>query len=185
MSFGVLGVAALAAYLLALAVIGELARRSRRSATPADHFLANRELGVFVLFLTLYATAYSGNSLLGYPGEAYRRGFSWIMATGFMMSIIVVFHALAPRLRPLAVREGFVTPGDYVRHRFGGQPGGRTLLALVSVLIPVITTRSRLGFGIDARDPARANATHAFAPPKAKLFEMAACSGNGRALFGT
>ena len=50
-----------------------------------------------MLFLTLYATAYSGNSLLGYPGEAYRRGFSWIMATGFMLSIIVVFHALVPR----------------------------------------------------------------------------------------
>ena len=112
MSFGALGVVALCVYVAALVVIALLARRARRDASPADHFLAGRDLGVFVLFLTLYATAYSGNSLLGYPGEAYRRGFSWIMATGFMMSIIVVFHLLVPKLRPIAVKHGFVTPGD-------------------------------------------------------------------------
>jgi Na+/pantothenate symporter len=104
MSLERLGLAGLVMYLVLLFAVAEAARRARRSATPADHFLAGRELGVFVLFLTLYATAYSGNSLLGYPGEAYRRGYSWIMATGFMMSIIVVFHALVPKLRPLAVR---------------------------------------------------------------------------------
>ncbi len=135
MSFGQLGVAGLCVYLLVLAGVAEVARRARRDASPADHFLAGRELGVWVLFLTLYATAYSGNSLLGYPGEAYRRGFSWIMATGFMMSIIVAFHALAPRLRPVAAARGFVTPGDWVRHRFGRERAGRALLLVVSVLM--------------------------------------------------
>jgi Na+/proline symporter len=134
-SFGQQGVAVLLFYLTVLVVIAEVARRARRDASPADHFLAGRGLGVFVLFLTLYATAYSGNSLLGYPGEAYRRGFSWIMATGFMMSIIVVFHALVPRLRPVAVAHGFVTPGDWVRHRFGGEAAGRALLLAVTLLM--------------------------------------------------
>ncbi len=136
MSFGQAGFAALLAYVAGLAVIAELARRARRDDSPADHFLASRDLGVFVLFLTLYATAYSGNSLLGYPGEAYRRGFSWIMATGFMMSIVVAFHLLVPRLRPVAVREGFVTPGDWVRHRFGAEPAGNALrLAVAGLMI--------------------------------------------------
>jgi Na+/proline symporter len=137
MSLPHLGLVGLAAYLLLLFVIAEVARRARRSGSPADHFLAGRELGVFVLFLTLYATAYSGNSLLGYPGEAYRRGYSWIMATGFMMSIIVVFHALVPKLRPIAVAHGFVTPGDWVRHRFRDEPGGRALLLGVSILMTI------------------------------------------------
>jgi Na+/proline symporter len=134
-SFGAIGVVALVLYLALMLGVAELARRARRDRSPADHFLGGRDLGVWVLFLTLYATAYSGNSLLGYPGEAYRRGFSWIMATGFMMSIIVVFHALAPRLRPLALAHGFVTPGDWVRHRFGAEPGGRALLLVVSLLM--------------------------------------------------
>jgi Na+/proline symporter len=136
-SFGELGVVALIGYLAVLVVIAEFARRAKRSAAPDDHFLAGRELGVFVLFLTLYATAYSGNSLLGYPGEAYRRGFSWIMATGFMMSIIVAFHALVPKLRPVAVRKGFVTPGDWIRHRFAGEPGAHALLLAVATLMIV------------------------------------------------
>jgi Na+/proline symporter len=135
MSFEHLGLTGLLLYLVVLAAVAELARRARRSAAPADHFLAGRDLGVFVLFLTLYATAYSGNSLLGYPGEAYRRGFSWIMATGFMLSIIVVFHLLVPKLRPLAVAHGFVTPGDWVRHRFGEAAAGRVLRLGVGLLM--------------------------------------------------
>jgi len=134
-SFGDLGVAALAVYVAGVVAVAELARRARVDRTPADHFLAGRGLGVYVLFLTLYATAYSGNSLLGYPGEAYRRGFSWVMSTGFMMSIIVVFHVLVPRLRPLAVRHAFLTPGDWLRHRFGGEPWGRAVLAGCALLM--------------------------------------------------
>jgi Na+/proline symporter len=120
MNFGLWGVIALVAYLAALVGVAEIARRAKTDASPSDHFLAGRSLGTFVLFLTLYATAYSGNSLLGYPGRAYRDGFSFIMATGFMMAVIVGFHVLVPRLRPLAVRHQFVTPGDYLRLRFTG-----------------------------------------------------------------
>ena len=76
-----------------------------------------------------------GNSLLGYPGEAYRRGFSWIMAVGFMTSIIVCFHLLVPKLRPLAARWGFVSPGDWVWHRFADDPGVRKLVMGVAVLM--------------------------------------------------
>ncbi|MDG2308281.1 MAG: sodium:solute symporter family protein [Candidatus Binatia bacterium] len=135
MTFGQMGLVALGFYLVGLVLVAEIARRASKDSTPSDHFLAGRDLGVFVLFLTLYATAYSGNSLLGYPGKAYRSGFSFIMATGFMMSIIVVFHALVPRLRPVAVAEGFVTPGDWVRHRFAGEPGARALSLAVGILM--------------------------------------------------
>ena len=135
MSFPALGVTALTLYVVVLFVVAEISRRARRDMSPSDHFLAARDLGVFVLFLTLYATAYSGNSLLGYPGEAYRRGFSWIMAVGFMTSIIVAFHLLVPKLRPVAVQHGFVSPGDWVRHRFGDDPGAHKLVLGVALLM--------------------------------------------------
>jgi Na+/proline symporter len=134
LSFGAWGVAALVGYLVVLLGVAELARRARRDASPSDHFLAGRSLGTFVLFLTLYATAYSGNSLLGYPGRAYRDGFLFIMATGFMMGPIVAFHILVPRLRPLSVRHGFVTPGDYLRQRFHG-PWAKGLRWAVGLLM--------------------------------------------------
>jgi len=134
MNFGIWGVVSLIVYLAALLVVAEVARRAKRDTSPSDHFLAGRTLGTFVLFLTLYATAYSGNSLLGYPGRAYRDGYSFIMATGFMMSIIVMFHAIVPRLRPLAVHHAFITPGDYLRVRFSG-PWARPLRLIVAVLM--------------------------------------------------
>ncbi len=137
MTFAQLGLAALLGYLALLAGVAEVARRARRDASPSDHFLASRGLGTAVLFLTLYATAYSGNSLLGYPGEAYRRGFSFVMATGFMLAIVVVYQLLVPRLYPLSRAEGFVTPGDYLRHRFAGEPGGTGLRLLVALLMSV------------------------------------------------
>lgn len=135
MSFGELGLVGLGVYLALLIGVAEVARRARKDTSPSDHFLAGRQLGTLVLFMTLYSTAYSGNSLLGYPGNAYRTGFSFVMSTGFMISIIVTFHALAPRLRPLAVVHGFVTPGDWVRHRFARDEAVRWLVWFVGILM--------------------------------------------------
>ncbi len=137
MTFAQSCVVALAVYLVLLLAVAEAAKRARRDDSPSDHFLASRELGLFVLFLTLYATAYSGNSLLGYPGRAYRSGFSFVMATGFMLSIIVMFHALAPKLRRAAERHAFVTPGDWIRHRFAGQAAMKPLLLCVGTLMSI------------------------------------------------
>ncbi|MDP6980357.1 MAG: sodium:solute symporter family protein, partial [Myxococcota bacterium] len=139
MTFGELGTVALVVYIAALTGIAEYARYRRKDHSEGDHFLAGRELGTLVLFLTLYATAYSGNSLLAYPGRAFSSGFSFIMSTGFMMSIIVVFHVLAPKLRPLAIRHHFVTPGDWVRHRFAHETPGmrRALVLAVSILMSI------------------------------------------------
>jgi len=137
LSFDQQGLVALGLYLVFVLVIAEWANRAKRTDSPGDHFLGGRELGVFVLFLTLYATAYSGNSLIGYPGRAYVSGYAFIMATGFMLAIIVVFHALVPKLRPLAVQHGFVTPGDYIRYRFGDDPGAAPLRILIGALMAV------------------------------------------------
>jgi len=137
MSAGTLGVLGLGLYLVVLGGLAAVAHRARRDLSPADHFLAGRQLGVFVLFLTLYATAFSGNSLVGYPAEAYRRGYAWIMATAFMLAIAVVSQMLVPRLRPLAVTHAFVTPGDWIRHRFRGERGCVAATVVVGVVMTV------------------------------------------------
>jgi Na+/proline symporter len=141
-----MGIIALVVYMGVLATIAEIARRARSDGSPSDHFLAGRDLGVVVLFLTLYATAYSGNSLLGYPGRAYNSGFSFIMATGFMMSIIVVFHLLAPKLRAVAVRESFVTPGDWVRYRFPPERGNPVVARALVIAIGTLMTLALVNF---------------------------------------
>ena len=105
-------------YLIVLVSVGYATRRRGARTGLGDFYLAGRNLGGFVLLLTLYATQYSGNTLLGYPGEAFRIGYAWVMSVGFMMAIIVVYLLFAPRLQRLAQRHAFVTPGDWITHRF-------------------------------------------------------------------
>lgn len=119
MSFGLGVTVVLGLYLALILGLGLYARRARESDSLSDFYLASRSLGSVVLLLTLYATQYSGNSLLGYPGETYRMGFPWVMSIGFMMAIVVVYLIIAPRLSLLSQRHGYVTPGDWLDHRFG------------------------------------------------------------------
>ncbi len=116
--FGVGGGIAVGLYIATLMVVAFVARRARKDDSLSEFYLAGRGLGPLVLFLTLYATQYSGNSLLGYPGEAYRLGYAWVMSVGFMLAIVVAYLAIAPRLFRVARRFRYVTPGDWIEHRF-------------------------------------------------------------------
>lgn len=116
------GMVAVGLYLLSLLLIGAIARRASREASLADYYLAGGSLGVASLFFTLYATQYSGNTLFGVPGQAYREGFSALAVTFAVMGIVAVYAVYAPALHTLARRQRFVTAGDFVRWRFGDRP---------------------------------------------------------------
>ena len=122
-------------YLAVVLALGVAARRQRTGDSLAEFYLAGRQLSGPVLLLTLYATQYSGNTLIGYPGEAYRLGFSWVMSVGFMMAIIVTYLLFAPRLHHLAKRHQFVTPGDWLTYRFHSP--SLTLLANVLLIAAI------------------------------------------------
>lgn len=94
-----------------------------------------------MLVLTLYATQYSGNTLFGFSGEAYRSGFSWFVCVQFMIAIVVGYLLYAPRLYPLARERGYVTPADYLQDRYGS----RALSVLASVLMMVALLNFLLG----------------------------------------
>ena len=122
-------------YLAVLIGVGWMTRRHGRQTGLGDFYLAGRNLGGFVLLLTLYATQYSGNTLLGYPGEAVRTGYAWVMSVGFMMAIIVAYLLFAPRLQVIARRHHFVTPGDWIAYRFHSPP--LTLIANVLLILAI------------------------------------------------
>jgi len=109
----------LATYLLLMIVLGLIARARRQDNSMSSFYLAGKNLGALVLFFTLYATQYSGNTLIGYPGEAYRLGFAWVMSIGFMIAIVVTYLLFAPELYRMSRQWNFLTPGDWINHRFG------------------------------------------------------------------
>ena len=130
--FGTGALVVIGLYLVMMIGVGWIGRLRRQSDSMADFYLAGRSMGLAVLLLTLYATQYSGNTMFGYTGKAYRIGFEWTVSVVFMFSIIVGYLLFAPRLVALARRMEFITPGDYIRHRFGSP-----LLTLLATLLMI------------------------------------------------
>jgi SSS family transporter len=106
-------------YLLVVLGLGLLGRLRMRERSLRDFYLGGSSLGLTVLFLTLFATQYSGNTLLGFAGRAYQQGATYIVSVTFMILVVTVYMVYAPRLFRLSRRFGYITPADYVYHRFG------------------------------------------------------------------
>jgi SSS family solute:Na+ symporter len=120
-------------YLIVLIGLGWWGRRQRTVGSLRDFYLAGSNLGFVVLLSTLYASQYSGNTFLGYTGQAYSTGFSWIFSVGMMMVVVLVYLLFAPRLHVLAHRHGFVTPADWARFRFDD----RRVAQLISIVMAI------------------------------------------------
>ena len=125
----------IAVYLLSLIGIGYCGMRARTENSLKDFYLAGSGVGFLVLVLTLYATQYSGNTLFAFTGKTYRIGYAWLMSVHFMMAIIVVYLVFAPGLHRLAKRESFITPADFLEHRFSHRP--YTVLASITMVVAI------------------------------------------------
>ncbi len=118
-------------YLLSLLYLGWRGRQAQQENTLKDFYLAGSGIGFTVLIFTLYATQYSGNTLFGFTGNAHKNGFGWLVSVHFMTAIIVFYLLFAPWLHQLAKKHSFITPADYLTHRFASTP----LTALASVIM--------------------------------------------------
>ena len=78
------GFAFILAYLAVLILIGWLGHRAKKEDSLSDFYLGGRGLGLLVLLLTLYATQYSGNTMMGFVGSAYRQGFQFLVSVTFV-----------------------------------------------------------------------------------------------------
>ncbi len=122
------------AYLLSLIGIGWLAKRARRADTLKDFYLAGQGFGFVVLFFTLFATQYSGNTFFAFTGATYRIGFAWILSLHFMTAVVIAYLLFAPRLHALARERDYLTPADFIQDRYGN----RLLTLLVTIIMIVV-----------------------------------------------
>ena len=123
----------IALYLLSLLLIGWIARRARQADTLQDFYLAGNGFGFMVLFLTLFATQYSGNTFFAFTGATYRIGYAWILSLHFMTAVVVAYLTFAPRLHRLARERHYLTPADYIADRYGSP-----LLTLLVTTIMIV-----------------------------------------------
>ncbi|MEW6244948.1 MAG: sodium:solute symporter family protein [Bacillota bacterium] len=116
------GAAVLAVFGLVMLGVGlAVSRGGNIRDSMSEYYLAGRGLGLLMLFFTLYATQYSGNTIVGYAPTAYRMGFGWIRSVTFMVLVMGGYLLFAPRLYVLAKRYNFLTPSDWLQKRFNSR----------------------------------------------------------------
>lgn len=123
-------------FLLAIFLIGWWSSRKLSSSTNflQDYFLGGRELGGFVLAMTMVATYGSASSFLGGPGTAYTMGFGWVLlamtqvVTGYFVLLI-----LGKKFAILARRYQAVTMIDFLKARYNSP-----VVAILSALAIII-----------------------------------------------
>ena len=132
-SLGVGGSLFIIFYLVSLIVLGFIAKKSLKEDTLSDFYLAGNGFGFGVLFLTLFATQYSGNTFFGFTGATYRNGFSWILCLHFMTAVVAAYLTFALKLYKLSNDKRFLTPCDFIQYRYNNR-----LLTLLICLIMII-----------------------------------------------
>lgn len=102
-------------YVLAQLAIAVVASRFVRSET--DYLLAGRNLGLGVASVSLFATWFGAETVIGSSGAVAAAGLSGGRTDPFGYTICLVLMALllAERMRA----RNYVTLGDYFRERFG------------------------------------------------------------------
>ncbi|MDX1395262.1 MAG: sodium:solute symporter family protein, partial [Gemmatimonadota bacterium] len=126
MSGQLLGLFAYCVGLIALgAVIG------RRVDTSTSFFVANRELGPFLLFSTVLAANIGAGSTVGAAGLGYRDGLSawwWVGSAGIGTIVLAVW--IGPRIWRVAADRDLLTVGDFLEDRYG-----RSVRAFIAILL--------------------------------------------------
>ncbi len=112
------GILFLLLYLLSLIGVGVIGMLKSKENSMQDFYLGGAGFGVSILFLTMYATQYSGNSLIGFAGSTYRNGWFFLVSVTFMIAIVGGYMLYAPKLYTLSKQHHFITIGDYIRHRY-------------------------------------------------------------------
>ncbi len=112
------GVWFLILYLASLILIGFAGKFASKEESMKDFYLGGSGFGVGILFLTMYATQYSGNSLIGFAGSAYRNGWFFLVGVTFMIAVVGGYLLYAPKLYALSKKHNFITVGDYINLRY-------------------------------------------------------------------
>jgi len=125
-------------FLAIIFFIGFWSSRKLEASTGGflqEYFLGGRELGGFVLAMTMVATYGSASSFLGGPGTAYTMGFGWVLlAMTQVVTSYFVLLILGKKFAILARKYNAITLIDFLKVRYSNSKAV-VLLAAASIII--------------------------------------------------
>ncbi|GBD37466.1 Sodium/pantothenate symporter [bacterium HR36] len=129
---------AFAVYLVGVAGLGIFSHRYlRRGEFLQEYFLGNRELGAWVLALSVAATAISGGTFMGFPALIYSHG--WVLGlwiASYMVVPLTTMLLMGRRINQVGRIAGAVTVPDILRDRFDCPALGILASAIILVFLP-------------------------------------------------
>jgi sodium/pantothenate symporter len=124
---------AFAGYLVGVMMLGIWSHRLvKKGNFVKNYFVGGRQLGAWVLALSVAGTAISGGSFTGFPSLIYTNG--WVMALWIASYMVVPLTAMAllgKRLNQVARVNGSVTVPDVFRDRFNSPTLGLVATLLI------------------------------------------------------
>jgi len=107
---------------------------SRKEDDSEDYFLAGRNLGWGLIGISLIASCFSTEQIVGMSGAAYgNTGFA-VVAWSWLAAVAMVLIALF--LMPIFLKLGIYTMPEFLEHRYG--PAPRTIMAIYSMVLYVV-----------------------------------------------
>ncbi|WP_206340875.1 sodium:solute symporter family transporter [Marinicauda algicola] len=130
--------AALAGYVLLQLAIAYWA--SRKIAGDADYLVAGRRLGLFAVGISVFATWFGGETVIGSTATIATEGIAGARAEpiGYALCLILAALLVAGQLRA----RGYMTLADFFRDRFG--PRAEVAAALVAIPTSVVWAAAQL-----------------------------------------
>lgn len=108
-------------FLIIIFMIGIWANKQIRTSTSfmQEYFLGGREMGGFILAMTMIATYGSASSFIGGPGVAYTKGLGWVLlAMAQLPAGYFVLMVLGKKFAIIARRFETITLIDFLRIRY-------------------------------------------------------------------
>jgi Na+/proline symporter len=99
------------------------------------HYLGGRDFGPWLTAGTLFASLFSGYTVVGVPNEAYRLGWYSIRWIPSLMGIVAGYFGTGLRLRKASMIRNHQSPVDFITDRYQSQ-----LLRYTIVFLQVLPT---------------------------------------------
>ena len=123
-------------FMIIFFMIGFWANRYVKSSNSflQEYFLGGRELGGFVLAMTMIVTYGSASSFIGGPGVAYTKGLGWVLLSMAQLPMgYFVLMVLGKKFAIIARKNNYVTIIDFLKDRY--QSNVIVLISALSIII--------------------------------------------------
>lgn len=129
----VVALLAMSAYLVFAFIVGVLAGRGRSFWSVSEYTVADRGLGLVLMWFLMGGTVFSAFAFLGGPGWAYSKGAASFYILAYTCLGLLPWYLIGPKVARIGARKNFYTMGEFLGDRYDSR-AIQVLVGIISVL---------------------------------------------------